>query len=202
MKLKKDDQDQQNDLPVVEISGVDDSRRKFNKAGVIAPVLLTLSSKPVWAFECGVSGTMSGNISAQCTLPPNGFTIDQWKNAATWPTGLNKDDKFDVVFGVSNSQSLFGVNATLLQVLSGQALNSSANVSLAFGSCTGIVTNLKNALPLYAQQNIASALNALVFKNYKYPGKSVFYSAVTGGACNQKATKMGDLTTSLKNLTT
>ena len=73
MNLKKDDQDQQN-VSSHDISDVNETRRKFNKAGIITPVLLSLSSKPVWAVECGVSGTQSGNLSHKCTNPTTGFT--------------------------------------------------------------------------------------------------------------------------------
>jgi len=44
---------------------VDKSKRKFSKAGLAAPVIMTLASKPVWArdINCTYSGSMSGNMS-------------------------------------------------------------------------------------------------------------------------------------------
>jgi hypothetical protein len=201
MKHKTDNQDHQNDLPDAVVSDVDDSRRKFNKTGLIAPVMLSLSSKPVWAFDCTPSILASGNLSMSCTNPPNGYTIDQWKNADQWPIGLKKDDKFDSIFGVVGGQSLFGTNATLQSVLSSPTLNASANLQTAFG-CTGSQSNISTNLPGYAQQSIASALNDLYFPNYAYPGTSTFYSAVHGNSCQTKGTNMATLTTYYRNLTT
>jgi len=205
MKHKIDNQDHQNDLPDAVVSDVDDSRRKFNKAGLIAPVMLSLSSKPVWAVDCTPSILASGNLSMSCTNPPNGFTIDQWKNADQWPIGLNKLDKFDDVFGKAGTESLFGNTATLQSVLSSSPTISATDNALrtAFGcSAAESLTNIKTNLPAYAQQSIASALNDLYFPNYTYPGRSTFYSAVTGSDCSAKGTSMATLTQNYLNLTT
>ncbi len=50
------------------------SRRKLTKAGIISPVIMSLSSKPVFAqATCTQSGMLSGNVSlnydAQCDKP-------------------------------------------------------------------------------------------------------------------------------------
>jgi len=41
---------------------VDKSKRKFSKAGLVAPVIMTLASKPVFAVQ-GLSNMLSGNAS-------------------------------------------------------------------------------------------------------------------------------------------
>jgi len=45
--------------------GVDQSKRKFSKAGMAAPVIMTLASKPVFAVQ-GLSSMLSGNTSNHC----------------------------------------------------------------------------------------------------------------------------------------
>jgi hypothetical protein len=41
---------------------VDKSKRKFSKAGLVAPIIMTLASKPVFAVQ-GLSNMLSGNTS-------------------------------------------------------------------------------------------------------------------------------------------
>lgn len=41
---------------------VDDKRRSFTKAGIAAPVIMTLASRPVFGAQC-MSAMMSGNLS-------------------------------------------------------------------------------------------------------------------------------------------
>jgi hypothetical protein len=41
---------------------VDKSKRKFSKAGLVAPIIMTLASKPVFAVQ-GLSNMLSGNAS-------------------------------------------------------------------------------------------------------------------------------------------
>jgi len=58
---------------------VDLGRRKLAKAGVAAPVLMTLASKPVFGAQCLLQ-MMSGNTSQQdgsCSL---GWSSDDWCN--------------------------------------------------------------------------------------------------------------------------
>ena len=141
MKHKTDNQDHQNDLPDAVVSDVDDSRRKFNKAGLIAPVMFSLSSKPVWAVDCTPSTLASGNLSQACTPPLHGFTAAELINADVWPLPLTKTALFDSVFGKTptGNYSLFGTSATLISVLNGTSrFNTSltnANLRSAF-ACT------------------------------------------------------------------
>jgi|GEM_PF-3578399 len=189
MKLKKDDKDQQNDLPDAEVSDVDGSRRGFNKAaGIIAPVLLSLSSRPVWAIDCGTSGPHSGNTSHQCT--PVAFTAAYLRVNTNWTA---KDNLFDSVFGTvpgSPRLSLFGPNATLMDVLNLASLPTATTntmLSKAFGDCNNPGNQLRDAVLNFAKQNIASLVTHTAFSNYGYPPsphidpKAYFQSQFTGG---------------------
>jgi hypothetical protein len=206
MTLNSNEQDQ-NNAPIEPNSVINDGRRNFNKAGIITPVLLSLSSKPVWAVECGVSGTQSGNLSQQCTNPPNGFSASQFRRALAWPLPYVKESTtFDSVFGVSPGGSLFGPGATLLSVLSGNAsvVINNNNLRTAFG-CTGNPGDLKDALSNYAIQSIVSALNDAIFPNYNYAGPSSFYSAIAispSVSCNNRANRIIAATRSLAQLRT
>jgi hypothetical protein len=205
MTLNNDEQNQ-NNTPIEAVSDINDGRRKFSKAGIITPVLLSLSSKPVWAVECGVSGTQSGNLSQQCTNPPYGFNAIQFRRALIWPLPYIKESTtFDSVFGVSPNGSLFGSNTTLLAVLKGDVsvvLND--NLGTAFG-CTGNTNKLKDALRNYAIQSVLSTLNGAIFPNYAYAGPSSFYSAIAVSpkvSCNIRSDKIKTVTESLARLRT
>lgn len=61
---------------------VDKSKRKFSKAGMAAPVIMTLASKPVFAVQ-GLSNMISGNVSdpqmARGNCYSGGFSHGRWK---------------------------------------------------------------------------------------------------------------------------
>jgi len=101
-----------------EQESINKSRRKLSKTGLAAPVLLSLTSKPSWAFVCTFSGAMSGNLSVERA----GFVCDKdipstkspgyYKTPSHWPspstcglipgTGLNNNNSgslFNTVFG-------------------------------------------------------------------------------------------------------
>lgn len=68
------------------------SRRRFTKAGAVAPFVLTLGSRSVWGgANCSLSGTMSGNLSnhQHDATPGYGCSPGFWKNhPAAWPEQL------------------------------------------------------------------------------------------------------------------
>jgi len=62
-----------NEQPVSKIGGISlNSKRKFLKGVAVAPVFLTVASRPVFARNCSVSGAISGNLSD----PGKIFTCD------------------------------------------------------------------------------------------------------------------------------
>jgi hypothetical protein len=200
----------QNNAPIEVVPAINDSRRKFNKAGIITPVLLSFSSKPVWAVECGVSGTQSGNLSQQCTNPPNGFSATQFSRALAWPLPYIKESTtFDSVFGVSPNGSLFGSNVTLLSVLNKDVsvVLKRADLKAAFACTVPAQENLgdlRNALRNYAIQSVVSALNDAIFPNYTYAGPSTFFSAISGPSvsCQKRLDLIKGETERLGNLRT
>ncbi|MGR9053109.1 MAG: hypothetical protein ACU84J_10710, partial [Gammaproteobacteria bacterium] len=70
MKTQIEDNNDQDRRAKSNSSGFDRSRRKLTKAGIVSPILMSLSSRPVWAINCTQSGMLSGNLSvnydAQC----------------------------------------------------------------------------------------------------------------------------------------
>ncbi|MET0094009.1 MAG: hypothetical protein ABW120_10770 [Sedimenticola sp.] len=69
----------------VEGSAVDQSRRGFTKAGLAAPVIMSLTSRPVLGQCVSVSGFMSGNASHPHECIGYGCTPGYWKqNPAAW----------------------------------------------------------------------------------------------------------------------
>lgn len=69
-------------------------RRSFIKAALAtAPVILTVTSKPVWAAQsCTASGQMSGNLSGQ-QVTCDGFSPGYWSNH-NWPAGVQKSELY------------------------------------------------------------------------------------------------------------
>ena len=68
---------------------VDKKRRSVTKAGIVAPVVLTLASKSAlgvtWDGRCSISGNMSGNASHPDEGTCEGYTPGYWKNhPASW----------------------------------------------------------------------------------------------------------------------
>lgn len=98
------DTHEESNKPQAEVNGANLSRRKFAKAGLIsAPVLMTLASRPaLGAYQCSVSGAISGNLSniddsISCGSKSPGW----WKNNADsiWlAAGYTRDVKFHDVF--------------------------------------------------------------------------------------------------------
>lgn len=78
---------------------VDNNRRKFSKAGVAAPIIMTLASRPVFGVPC-LSNMMSGNLSdpdrGGCVL---GYKPKIWRkesSATEWTNlGLEYGDISD-----------------------------------------------------------------------------------------------------------
>ena len=94
----------------VDSSSTGDSRRRFIKGALAAaPVLMTVTSRPVWGNVCAPSGVASGNLST-----PGGVTVEcpQGLSPDYYATGSNAPNSvyFDDVFGV-------GPNDTLKQVV-------------------------------------------------------------------------------------
>lgn len=100
----------------------DPARRRLTGAALGAGAVFTLSSQPVWASRCTISGMMSGNLSKpkeKC----DGCTPGYWKQCQhldSWiPTGFKPWDAFNTVFGVSQYVDATGKPYTLLDVMGG-----------------------------------------------------------------------------------
>jgi len=84
------------------------SRRRLGKAGLAAPVLMTLASRPVWATgrQCTVSALAS--FRANDSRPVNLETCQAcspgyWNLERCWPDGFHPTDPFHATFGYTLS---------------------------------------------------------------------------------------------------
>jgi hypothetical protein len=79
-----------------------DRRRFIKRAIVAAPFILTVTSQPVWAKNCSLSGQLSGNISpADGPCGGEGCSPGYWKNHIDmWHNQFPPDKPFYEVFGV------------------------------------------------------------------------------------------------------
>ncbi len=95
---------------------VQKKRRKLLKGAIsAAPIILSVSSRPVWARNCSLSGQLSGNLSDQTgDCMGEGCTPGYWGgNPASWHPSIKDYLLFDAVFGTN----VFP-NFTLGQVIS------------------------------------------------------------------------------------
>lgn len=80
----------------------DSGRRRFTRAGMVAPALLTLTSRPVWGWQCTMSAMLSGNASGQMDITQcEGCTPGYWgQHGFLWPAPYHA--------GTCNTQILNG----------------------------------------------------------------------------------------------
>ena len=66
---------------------INEQRRRLAKAGVASvPVILTLTSRPVWSSSCTISGMLSGNLSNPNEEVCEGCTPGYWgQHPKVWP---------------------------------------------------------------------------------------------------------------------
>lgn len=99
---------------------INPSRRKLTGAALGASAIFTLSSRPVWANQCSISGMASGNISGP-RVTCQGCTPGYWKvcqHFPSWgPTSFKTTDTFNRVFGVTEYKDCEGTPYTLLDVM-------------------------------------------------------------------------------------
>lgn len=93
-----------------------DRRRFIKRAIIAAPFILTVTSRPVWASNCTMSGQLSGNLSDGDELcRGEGCSPGYWKNHThMWHYAFKTTDLFDEVFEVN---PFYPDNPTLYQVI-------------------------------------------------------------------------------------
>ena len=93
-----------------------DRRRFIKRAIIAAPFILTVTSRPVWAANCTLSGQLSGNLSdGDEPCGGEGCSPGYWKNHTNmWHYEFLPDKQFVDVFGVN---PFYPDNHTLYQVI-------------------------------------------------------------------------------------
>lgn len=98
---------------------IDRSRRKLTGAALGASAVFTLTSRPVWASQCTISGMASGNLSAPHQETCEGCTPGYWmvcQHLGDWVL-YSPTDTFNYVFGVNQYVDCKGTPYTLLDVM-------------------------------------------------------------------------------------
>jgi len=161
---------------------VDKSRRKFSKAGVVAPILITLANRPAWGnanSQCQISGFNSlaviGNQVSGVTYNPNescGARFD-WatnSNRGTWPSPyiavetVTSGSLYRVYSGGAQADYLF------LALVEAANLGKSYKVSDIFSSFTDPTVTIYDILSgnTASQQFLSDML-------------SLYFSSIAGG---------------------
>lgn len=112
--------DPQGTPPVPAAEPSNPARRRLAGAALGAGAVFTLSSRPVWASQCSISGMISGNLSKP-KVTCEGCTPGYWKqdqHLDSWAaTGFRTTDTFNAVFGVTQYVRRNGKPYTLLEVM-------------------------------------------------------------------------------------
>jgi hypothetical protein len=128
--------------PVTEDKAASDhkiTRRRFTKAGAVAPVIMTLGSRPVWGQTCSFSGALSGNDYATAkpiagiAHPPAWWLTDAGQTA--WPIKPGNPNSDKVLDSVGPTftcvRSFFTEIDKFVTVLGGGCVSLKANVAAA-----------------------------------------------------------------------
>ncbi len=163
---------------------IDKSKRKFSKAGMAVPVIMTLASRPVFAVQ-GLSNMISGNGSGcQGDSFFGGFSHGFWKNQA----GNNAPNGSDVKWRIATSttgQSYESV--TVSQAFAGHTLPPGT-----VGNDTLLSVIRSNINPKC--QIVAGYLNLFYYLNNGNPAENYFLTVPQFWALNDGDTTTWDIT--------
>lgn len=163
--LTPDPQDTTPGTPSAEPSNP--SRRRLAGAALGAGAVFTLSSRPVWASQCSISGMISGNLSKPKVVC-EGCTPGYWKqdqHLDSWAaTGFSTKDTFNSVFKVTQYVRSNGKPYTLLEVM--RELNGNADPIATNLGFHAVAALLNAAHPSVNFGYTAGELIALFQKNY------------------------------------
>ncbi len=157
---------------------VDTSRRSFAKAGVVAPMIMTLVSRPAMASTLCFTPSRSLSRNTSVSQQGNdgmceGKSPGYYKNHLNWPGGVKPKDPFLQYFnnGAHSTVDLSS-NPTLLKVLNLEGNQDSAK--LAFH----IIAAYLNCLAHLVPSNVLSATDVQnIWNEYVQTG----YYTVTAG---------------------
>ncbi|GEM_PF-3579934 len=180
--LKNNELDSNKQVP--ELLPVSKGRRQLTKAGLIAPVLMSFSSRPAWAaVACSASGMLSGNLSGPFESCDNSaLSVGYWDtNRGQW-VGLETE-----ILNTFFSLGGFFLSTDTFENL----FNGTAVVYTGSGKehCAGNATFVTQ-LEILLKEAIASVLNAGTFPNYSLTVANITtyvstaYSADNSGNCS------------------
>ncbi len=101
-------------------SGTSIDRRKLTKAGLIAPVLMSFSSRPAWAVTCTLSGMLSGNLSGPFAGCDNSALSSAYWDANRNQWGTRGSEIVNTFFGLGSS-GYFIASTTFSDIYDGNA---------------------------------------------------------------------------------
>lgn len=109
-------------------------RRRLARAGLIAPVIVTLAGRTAWAANCTESGQLSGNLSNPGpACGGQGCSPGYWKtHTERWHPNYPPTASFNALFGVNAFPG-----ATLYQVICEAASPNLPSACAPVSGCTG-----------------------------------------------------------------
>lgn len=149
-------------------------RRKLTKAGLIAPVLMSLSSRPAWAVTCSLSGMLSGNISGPFEQCASALSAAYWNdNRDQWPSGRSNlvVNDFFGLREVDTDVGFYLASVTFVDiydaVFESSGIDLVNRVSNQKEHCEG-KSDFESALLSLVVQAIAAVLNRDYFSSFDY----------------------------------
>lgn len=165
------------------------NRRRFLKQGaIIAPVITTLSSRPVWARGDGnigsISGSLSGNLSNNTRVYDpktyDGCSPGYWHKAERFPVqghgfDIHYNTPFEDVFDDENNKVTTGISDTFIAII-----GASESHKRSSGSSFQV-----------ERFAAASLLNAIADPSFPYPPRDIiaFYGEYHKGTIDAEFAK-------------
>jgi len=187
--LKNNELDSNKQVP--ELLPVSKGRRQLTKAGLIAPVLMSFSSRPAWAaVACSASGMLSGNLSGPFeTCDNSALSADYWDaNRNQWScAGLSDTTLVSDVFTLGGGY--FQSSTTLGKIFDRTAVASFGSGS-SFEHCAkdplspSYDSTFHDQLIELIREATAGIFNDASFPNYSPPVVVTTIEAYVAGAYN------------------
>ncbi len=176
--------EKENKTNIEQSQPIDKSRRKLTMTGLAVPVILSISSRPVWAApaNCSFIQALSGNISVNGPNPSCSPTLGssvspgwykthqgEWSTYCGSPLTYSPGDKFNAIFGadvvialVASAKDIVpgttsGLNITNSDPTLGECFDSQNDMYLADG------TDLKAKCFHYMAALLSASSSILIF---------------------------------------
>ncbi|HJU23431.1 MAG TPA: hypothetical protein VJ891_13065 [Casimicrobiaceae bacterium] len=159
------------------------SRRRLLTAGAsVAPVLLTLASRPVLAGQCMCASAMAGSLNGSVMHMAStcyGRTPTYWSSTHSWPTPFYANGSSATDFHSTTTGFATGVNGnfgtqTMMHVINQQGTNSAYNVGAYISAA--ILNARMGYTPVLTEANVRNMWNQYAATGQFSPSAGIYWN--------------------------